>query len=226
MTASIPKSGKTLVPEIPLWQSATWEDYRMYRDDSTLDRIRLFFNDGYLLVEMGSEGINHAKVSDLLILILGFWFSAQSNQTAESLGRCLLEKPKKKAGAPDLVLYVGGEFPQWQPGEPRRINLDQWRVPDLVGEISDTTLATDLDEKKDIYAALGIPEYWVVDVIGLRVIAFQLQEDGKYQQCTHSLALTGLPISLLDQTLQRLSQGTNISAATWFGQQIANLKSE
>ena len=92
-----------------------------------------------------------------------------------------------------------------------------------MGEISDTTLATDLDEKKQLYADLEIPEYWVVDVVGKRVLAFRLQEDKTYKQVAQSVALEGLPISLLGQTLQRLSQGTNISAASWFAGVISNL---
>jgi len=117
-------------------------------------------------------------------------------------------------------LYIGEGVPQWQEGEPRRINLTKWRVPYLVGEIADTTLATDLDEKKQLYAELQIPEYWVINVRGRQVMAFRLQENGKYQQCTHSVALAGLPIALLDRTLSRLSEETNISAALWFSQQI------
>jgi Uma2 family endonuclease len=35
-------------------------------------------------------------------------------------------------------------------------------------------------KKKRLYAALGIPEYWVVDIQGERVLAFRLQENGKY----------------------------------------------
>lgn len=227
MTASILTAiQKADTLKIPQWLPATWKDYLRYRDDSTAERMRLFFNGNSLLVDMGSEGINHARVSDLFTLLFGFWFSQFIVQTAESLGRCLLEKPNKRAAAPDLVLYIGEGVPQWQAGEPRRIDLTQWRVPDLVGEISDTTLATDLDEKKKLYADLEIPEYWVIDVLGRRAIAFRLQSDGKYQQCVYSVALNGLPIPLLDQTLERLSEGTNISAASWFAQQIANLTIE
>ncbi len=72
-------------------------------------------------------------------------------------------------------------------------------------------------------AALGIPEYWVINVQGRQVLAFRLQEDGKYQQITHSVALENLALALLEQTLERLSAGTNISAALWFAQQIAQL---
>jgi len=213
----------TITTEFPNWQPATWENYLNYRDNSSADRVRLFFDGEKLFVDMGSEGINHASISDLFAMLFFIWFSRSSGQPAQSLGRCLLEKPTLQGASPDLVLYIGDGVPQWEEGQPRRINLDNWRVPDLVGEISDTTLATDLDEKKQLYAELEIPEYWVVDVVGKRVLAFRLQEDKTYQQVAQSVVLEGLPISLLGQTLQRLSQGTNISAASWFAGVISNL---
>jgi len=214
---------QTAFSTVPQWQQATWEDYLAYRDAPTSEKVRLFFNGNYLFVDMGSEGINHASIDNLFTMLFAFWFTRFGEQTASSLGGCLIEKPNKQAASPDLVLYVGEGIPQWQQGEPRRIDLNQWRVPDLVGEVSDTTLATDLDEKKQLYADLEIPEYWVIDVRGKRAIAFRLQSDGKYQQCDYSVALKGLPISLLEQTLEHLSEGTNISSASWFAQQIANL---
>ena len=225
MTASIPTI--TQLPHrqsLNQWQPATWNDYLILRDEPTQERLILFFNEGWLWINMGAEGINHASISDLFTMLFFIWSSHKPEQLFSSLGRCLLEKPTKKAGAPDLVLYIGEDYPRWQPGELRRIDLNRWRVPNLVGEISDTTLATDLDEKKHLYADLGIPEYWVVDVLGLRVIAFQLQENGKYEESSQSIALEGLPISLVEQTLQRLNEGTNTRAAAWFAQQIVNLK--
>ncbi len=36
----------------------------------------------------------------------------------------------------------------------------------LIVEVSDTTIKTDLGRKQRIYAAAGVPEYWVVDVEG------------------------------------------------------------
>jgi Uma2 family endonuclease len=213
--------------QFPKWQPATWENYLVYRDDSKIDdRVRLFFNDNYLLVDMGNEGINHARVSDLFTLLFGFWFSYFTDKIADSLGRCLLQKPNTQAASPDLVLYIGEGVPQWQEGEPRLIDLSKWRVPNLVGEVGDTTLATDLDEKKKLYANLGIPEYWVIDVKAQRVFAFILQENGSYQQVEESMALAGLPIVLLEETLERLNQGTNINAASWFAQNITTLSAE
>jgi len=46
--------------------------------------------------------------------------------------------------------------------------------------------------------------------------------EGKYNICTNSLALNGLPISVLEETLKRLGEGTNTIAAAWFTQQVVN----
>ncbi|MEM1252474.1 MAG: Uma2 family endonuclease [Cyanobacteria bacterium P01_H01_bin.21] len=207
------------------WQQAKWEDYANCRDSLPAEQYRLFFHQGYLLItEMGWEGINHATICDLFTILLGFWFSINSEQIASSLGRCLIEKDSETAGAPDLVLYLGDNYPRWEPGAPRRIDLTQWRAPDLVGEISDTTLASDLDEKKQLYAALEIPEYWVIDVRGSRVFAFLLAADGKYQLTKTSQALKGLPVELLEQTIAKLESDSNITAAQWFNQQVMALR--
>lgn len=204
------------------WRSATWVDYLAERDRPTLnDRLRLFFHDGYLLVEdMSGEGIEHAGFCDLFTMILFAWFSRQSGQTFASLGRCLIEKPDLQAAAPDLVLYLGVDYPTWQTGEKRRIELDKVRVPNLVGEISDTTLASDLAEKKQLYAAMQIPEYWVIDVQARRIFMFLLQADGIYQEVECSQALAGLSKALLEQTMARTQAESNGAVAMWFAQQI------
>ena len=219
------KSDK-LVTSLSQWEIATWENYITHRNSSTDEKIKLYYYQNQLLIQMGKEGINHACISDLFIMLFAFWFAQHPKQVLNTYGGCLLEKPPKRSGAPDIVVYLGEDYPKWQQGESRYINLEQWRVPNLVGEISDTTLATDLDEKKHLYADLNIPEYWVIDVKAQRVFAFQLQENGKYQECESSLALKGLPIAILEETLTRLERETNSSAANWFAQQISNLQTD
>ncbi|CAN1209543.1 hypothetical protein TUMEXPCC7403_04925 [Tumidithrix helvetica PCC 7403] len=39
---------------------------------------------------------------------------------------------------------------------------------------ADTTLNLDLDEQKQLYASLGIAEYWVIDVKGMRLFSLPL----------------------------------------------------
>ncbi|MGI8935003.1 MAG: Uma2 family endonuclease [Phormidesmis sp.] len=205
------------------WQPATWEEYCDRRDELELDEKhwRLFFDENsVLVVDMGWEGINHAAICDLFIALLFAWFAQNSDQTFTSLGRCLLEKKPLKAGAPDLVVYLGENYPRWEPGEQRQVDLNKWPVPDFIGEVSDTTLATDLDEKKKLYASLKIPEYWVIDRRGGRVFIFRLDETGTYQTCEASSALTGLSVTLLEATIQKTAQESNGKAALWFAQQI------
>jgi Uma2 family endonuclease len=209
-----------LPARISSWRSATWTEY-LERVENLDEQERVFFNLDTIWIDTGNEGINHARYNELFTLILGLWFFKQTDVKFDLLGGCVMEKPQTQSAVPDKVLYVGGNSPKWKPGEPRRVNLDSWRVPDLVAEISDTTLAIDLDEKKQLYLALGIPEYWVIDVKGKQVLAFRLI-DGKYEQCSESVALTGLPIELLEQTLAQMDN-ENGNAALWFADRIQNL---
>lgn len=223
MISSISVESKLQTSANPEWKPATWDDYLAYRDDLTIERVKLFFYNNKLFAEMGGEGINHSKFSDLLTMMLYVWFIQHPEQVFCSFSHCQIEKPKSKAGAPDLVLYIGDDYPRWGEGERRYINLEYHRVPNLVGEVADTTIASDLDEKKHLYAELGIPEYWVIDVRGKRVIAFLLQENKTYKEIQVSLALSGLPINLVEQTIEKLEQESNVNAANWFAQQITNL---
>jgi Uma2 family endonuclease len=214
----------TLPPVIIHRQSsATWEDYlhRVENPQSELELERVFFNCGVMWVEdMGNEGINHARFNKLLTMILYSWFVRLGDVKFDLLGGCVIEQPPYQGAAADEVLYIGGEAPKYKGGS-RRVNLTEWRVPDLAVEIADTTLSSDLDEKKQLYLKLAIPEYWVVDVRGKRVLAFRLV-DGKYQECVESVALLGLPIELLDRTLERMDDD-NGNVAMWFAAQLQDL---
>jgi Uma2 family endonuclease len=201
--------------------SATWEDYLHRVENPQRELERVFFNCGVMWVEdMGNEGINHARFNKLFTMLLCLWFVRLEDVKFDLLGGCVIEKPPYQAAAADEALYIGGNAPRYQSGE-RRVNLNKWRVPDLAIEIADTTLASDLDEKKQLYLTLEVPEYWVVDVRGKRVLAFRLV-DGKYQECLESVALAGLPIELLDRTLERMDDD-NGNVAMWFAAQIDNL---
>lgn len=216
---------KTTIP-LTEWKIASWEEYEAWRNAETRERVKLYYSQNRFLVEMGSEGINHSGISDLFTMLFFIWFSQKAKQKFMSLGRCLLEKSGQSSAAPDIILYLGDNYPIRHPGERRYIDLDRWRIPDLVGEISDTTLSSDLDEKKHLYASLGIPEYWVIDAIGRRMFVFRLQDNNQYQECRVSQSLEGLPIALLEQTLGQLSEESNGNAANWFAEQIRNLEIE
>jgi Uma2 family endonuclease len=199
---------------------ATWQDYVAVRDRATTDWQKIAFHQGWLWFDMGKEGPNHAAFSDLITAIFFLWAFRHPEVIFQSYGRCLIEHPETHACAPDLVLYRGDDFPRWQSGELRRLDLSRHRIPDLVGEIADTSLSLDLDRQKRLYASLGIAEYWVIDVKGRRLFAFGLTATGEYDAIATSQVLTGLPIDLIEQTLDRLPEESNTAAANWFMQQL------
>ena len=200
--------------------NATWQDYVVLRDSQETAWRKIAFYQGWLWADMGKEGPNHDSFSDLMTAIFFIWTFLHPNEVFQSYGRCLIEKPETQACAPDLVLYKGDSIPKWQPGEPRKISTTRHRLPDLVSEIGDTTLSLDLDEQKQLYASLGIPEYWVIDVKGMRLFTFSLTDVGSYQPIEVSQVLPGLQLSLAEQTLERLETETNTAAANWLRQQL------
>lgn len=54
----------------------------------------------------------------------------------------------------------------------------------LVVEIADSSLAFDLAVKASLYARAGIAEYWVLDIIGRRLLVHRRPEGGQYATVT------------------------------------------
>lgn len=50
----------------------------------------------------------------------------------------------------------------------------------LLLEVANTSLQEDLGRKKRLYAAAGIPEYWVLDVVGRELHVFSTPKRGNY----------------------------------------------
>lgn len=50
----------------------------------------------------------------------------------------------------------------------------------LVIEVSVTSRAVDLGRKAAIYAAAGIPDYWVLDIADRRLVVHRHPTDGRY----------------------------------------------
>ena len=72
---------------------------------------------------------------------------------------------------PDLALVRSSTYRHAKPGPADTL---------LVIEVSDSTLSYDRDFKSMLYAAAGIPEYWVIDLNGGAVLRFSEPAEGKY----------------------------------------------
>lgn len=74
----------------------------------------------------------------------------------------------------------------------------------LAIEVADTTARYDATTKRDLYARAGVPEYWVLDISGRRLIVHRNLSHGKFEQIESvpensvvSLGGTQIPVSEL-----------------------------
>lgn len=77
-------------------------------------------------------------------------------------------------------------------------------------EFSDSSLAKDLEEKRQLYAQARIPEYWVVDLQQSRLIVFRNPGADDYLQTTTATAGMVTPLAFTDLrfSVQRLIDGS------------------
>jgi Uma2 family endonuclease len=65
------------------------------------------------------------------------------------------------------------------PGRPRDY-VGHPTTADLVVEVADSSLEFDTNEKRLLYAAAGIREYWVADINGRRLLVYRDPQSGDY----------------------------------------------
>jgi Uma2 family endonuclease len=90
----------------------------------------------------------------------------------------------------------------------------------LVIEISDTTLADDLGAKRLQYEDLGIPEYWIVNVQAMQILAFAITPDQSSRRLRESQVLPGLRLEVLEQALERSRQENQSVTTAWLMEQF------
>ncbi len=108
--------------------------------------------------QMNPIGPNHAAIGNLLAT-----WSIQSAAPEEVT--CSIQNPIRLPGAesspqPDVTWLVKKRYPEHPlPGDVL-----------LLIEVSEASLRLDCGEKAILYAEAGIPEYWVVDIEGRKLI--------------------------------------------------------
>jgi Uma2 family endonuclease len=94
------------------------------------------------------------------------------------------------------------------------VNLDLYPVPNLVIEVSKTTLLDDRGNKRTLYEELGVSEYWVVDVEKVEILAFQMIDRGS-RRIDESQVLPGLAIATLESALRQSRETDQSQVGAW-----------
>lgn len=135
---------------------------------SVAERIEL--RKGKLIV-MAPVGLEHALSTPKVVRQLWRLIEAVDPGLAVLQGTVTLTE--REAPIPDAAVVRG---------DPSGPYVDRSQAL-LVVEVSKSTLQDDLTDKRDSYAEAGIPEYWVLDVVGRRLHVFRTPVEGVYADC-------------------------------------------
>jgi Uma2 family endonuclease len=172
----------------------TREEYHALEYCDVLQYQRLELVEGELISKMGKKRphvTSLTQMQKLLVAIFGFEFvnpeapidvSPEDNPTNEP--------------EPDLIV-LAGDPAQLASANPRPRDLR------LVVEIADTTLSFDLKTKAALYARAGVLDYWVLDVVGRRMIVHRDPRNGRYHSVVaYSIDESVAPLAAPDSPIR------------------------
>jgi Uma2 family endonuclease len=210
----------SLQTQTPLdtWISAPWQEFVHIADAPNSSKLKSYYYNGKMRFEPMSTGSDHSNDHALILFALSFFAASQRIPMTAKDG-CSYRKNGYTELQPDASYYVGANA-DVIPWGTRIIDLDQYPLPDLVIEISDTSLADDLGAKRLQYEDLGISEYWIVNVQTMQIFAFTQGQDGSIRRIRESMVLVGLKLEILEQALQRSRQENQSIITAWLIEQL------
>lgn len=153
---------------------AKWSiaEYHRLRDIGVLDerRVELLKGD---IVEMAIEGEPHAYSTDEA----GEYLLRLLDDRAKVRQAHPITLPNDSEPEPDLAIVqrLGREYRSHHP-YPENI---YWLI-----EYADSSLSKDLETKSQVYAEVGIPEYWVINLREMQLVVFRNPSQEGYQTQT------------------------------------------
>ncbi|WP_017315860.1 Uma2 family endonuclease [Mastigocladopsis repens] len=139
------------------------------------------------IVEMSPEGEPHAYSSDEA----GEYLASLLAERAKVRHAKPITLPNDSEPEPDIAIVqrLGREYREHHP-YPENIF---WLI-----EYANSSLEKDLETKSKIYAEVGIPEYWVVNLKKLHLVVFREPLDGEYAAKLTLTAGTIQPLAFPD----------------------------
>jgi Uma2 family endonuclease len=194
------------------WVKTTWDEYIQIIENPAYEKAKGYYHDGRMRIEMPPVGNDHASDHTVVISAVAL-FSAAKNINLDGKDNCTYRKIGFDDCQPDASYYIG-DSASVIPYGTSIVNLDIYPPPTLVIEVAKSSLADDKGEKRILYEALGVAEYWIVDVQNVQIIAFAI-ENGGSRRINESQVLPGLAISVLNEAFQRTRRINQGQVYTW-----------
>ena len=159
-----------------------------------LDQQRLELIEGELIDKMGKNR-PHVNCVALLHAWLVAIFGARFVLQEAPIDVAPEDNPTNEP-EPDLVV-LSRDLADFLRDNPRPQDLR------LVIEVAESTLEFDLLTKARLYARAGIPDYWVLDIAGRRMIVHRAPEMGRYTSvAAYSAEETVAPLAAAESLLR------------------------
>ncbi len=204
------------------WISATWDEFVQILENPLYADSRCYYDKNQfrqMRIETMPVGSEHALDNGIIYSVL-FLYCTLKNIFFQGLINASFIKTGLKGCQPDLSCYIG-EKANLTPRSKSIVNLDEVAAPNLVIEISSSTLSDDLGEKRLLYEKLGTSEYWVIDVQEVKIIAFEMI-DGGSRQIAESKLLGGLAIADLEFVLRLSREKSQSEVGAWLLQKYSD----
>ncbi|ACK73410.1 protein of unknown function DUF820 [Gloeothece citriformis PCC 7424] len=194
------------------WVNTTWDEYLQVYQNSQDEKVKFYYNNGRLRIEMTPLGNPHSRDHAIVIVAVNL-FASLKGIDLDGHDNCTYRKTGFQDAQPDVSFYIG-ENAEIIPWETSIISLDQYPAPDLVIEVANSSLADDKGEKRLLYEDLGVKEYWIIDVNNVDVIAFAIANGGS-RRINESQVLPNLSISVLKEVLRLSRQMNHGKVGAW-----------
>jgi Uma2 family endonuclease len=180
MFTSVPEPAHTLLESIrPLHR----REYDRLVELGSFDDERLELLGG-LLVAMSPQGTEHADVISRL---------------ATLLVKALADRALVRSHSPLVVADDSEPEPDVAVVEPGDYSCEHPSAALLVVEVSDSSLRTDREVKAPLYAAAGIQEYWIVNLVDRVIEVHRAPREGRYTDVAqHGRGVTLRPLAFAD----------------------------
>ena len=205
------------------WITATWDEFIQVLENPFYADSRCYYDKNQIRqmrIETMPVGSEHADDNTIIIFAVSLYCTL-TNIPARGLTNCSYSKTGSQGCQPDISYYIGAEASAAAPRNRSIVDLDKSAPPNLVIEISSSTIADDLGKKRLLYEKLGISEYWVVDVQEVKIIALEMLENGGSRQITESKLLGGLAIADLEAVLKLSREKTQSEVGAWLLQKYS-----
>ncbi len=194
------------------WTKADWDTYISTIESPDNKQHQGYYYNGYMRIEDMPTGADHASDNGLIYLAITLFCMVKGIPIKGLIG-CSYRKSKIRECQPDISFYIG-DIAHLAPKGKSVVNLDEQAIPNLVVEISNTTINDDLGAKRLLYEEMGVSEYWIVDVQNTLIYAFEIIDRGSKRIDT-SLVLPNLSIATIVEALNRSKEQDQTQIGQW-----------